>query len=558
MLIVLISIASIILIFLTIWFAYRRTLRIRDRLHMNQVLTNITHELLTPLSVISASVEHLREQNPEYAADYAVMELNVERVTHLLQEILETSKSQAGELKLRVSQGDVMDYIRQTALSVEPLMYKYGLHFTIQCTPQSMMGWIDTDKIGKIIYNLLSNAAKFTKTPGEVFLKAWTNDNYDQVTIEVRDTGIGIPQSRIKHLFQRYYDGDYRWMQVNGTGLGLALTRDLAYLHNGTINCKSEEGKGTTFTVTFPISKESYNAMQIDEQHAFDPTKTPKTILDIRALEQLPEQLTVPVLKERNENFYNILIVEDNQELLMLLNTLLCSKYNVLTASNGRQALEMIESNDVELIISDVMMPEMDGNELTRQIKSSDIWNFLPIILISSLTSEEARKESMLIGADDYITKPFRLGDLELRINNIIENRKRIVGDRNAVAPETEERPLTADEEFLRRANECVRKHLSDSEFDRETFAAEMGASSSTLYNKLRLLTGMNISNFIREIRMKEAKRLAESQPDIRVSDLAYMVGFKDPKYFATCFKRDFGIQPSELIAKAQEKSVNH
>ena len=196
----------------------------------------------------------------------------------------------------------------------------------------------------------------------------------------------------------------------------------------------------------------------------------------------------------------------------------------------------------------------MDGNELTRQIKTNEEWHHLPIILISAKASEEARKESMLIGADDFITKPFRLGDLELRINNIIENRIRIVGERASDA-EIKNRPLTADEEFLKRAYDCVIKHLSDSEFDRETFAAEMGASSSTLYNKLRALTGMNINNYIRGIRLNEAKRLAESQPEIRVSDLAYMVGFKDPKYFATCFKKDFDIQPSEIIAKAQEKS---
>ena len=557
MMIFVISILLIIVIFFTAWYGYKLTMHIRNRMHMNLILTNISHELLTPLSVISASVEHLREQEPRFATDYALMQLNVERVTRLLQEILETSKSQAGELKLQVSQGDVMEYIRQTALSIEPLMYKYGLEFSLQCTPQSMMGWIDTDKLDKIICNLLSNAAKFTKAPGEVTLRAWTNENFDQVTIEVCDTGIGIPHSRIKNLFQRYYDGDYRWMQVNGTGLGLALTRDLVYLHNGSINCKSTEGEGTTFTITLPISKDAYSATQIDDKHEFDPTFARRTIIDIHALEQLSEQLPVPTLKTRNESFYNILIVEDHQDLLMLLNTLLCTKYNVLPATSGQQALELLESNDVDLIISELTMPVMDGNELTRQIKSSETWNIIPVILISSLHSEEARKESMLIGADDFITKPFRLGDLELRINNIIENRKRIVGERNAASSKSEDRPLTADEEFLRRARECVRAHLSDSEFDREGFAAEMGASSSTLYNKLRALTGSNISNFIREIRMTEAKRLAESRPDIRVSDLAYMVGFKDPKYFATCFKKDFGIQPSELMSKVQEKSAN-
>ena len=165
------------------------------------------------------------------------------------------------------------------------------------------------------------------------------------------------------------------------------------------------------------------------------------------------------------------------------------------------------------------------------------------------MTNEEDRKNSMLIGADDYITKPFKLGDLTLRINNIIENRKRIVGERAITAEEQEEHQLTPDEEFLIKARECVMQHLSDSDFDRDSFAAEMGASASTLYNKLRSITGNNINNFIRDIRMNEAKRLAESRPDIRVSDLAYMVGFKDPKYFATCFKKQFGVQPSEMIA---------
>lgn len=554
----LIMIIIIMAIFLLVsgWLVYRRSVKIHHRLQMNEVFTNISHELLTPLTVIAASIEKLREQEPQHAKDYALMEINIERMTRLLQEILETSKSQAGELRLRVSQGDVIAYIRETALSVEPLMYKKGLIFDIQCNPQSMMGWIDTDKVDKIIYNLLSNAAKFTNAQGHVTFKVWTNKDFNQVNIEISDNGIGIPANRLKHLFHRFYDGDYRWMRVNGTGLGLALTRELVDLHNGTIHCKSEEGKGTTFTVSLPIGKDAFAPSQIDERHDFDPTKPRKTIIDVRTFENLPEQLITPTVYTEKEDLYNILLVEDNEELLMLMKTLMSSKYNIRTATNGQQALEMIKTWDLDMIVSDVTMPEMDGNELTRLIKTNEELHHLPIILISAKTTEEARKESMLIGADDFITKPFRLGDLELRINNIIENRKRIVGERAAVEEGIKDRPLTADEEFMLRAKECVMKHLSDSEFDRDTFAAEMGASGSTLYNKLRALTGMNINNFIRSIRMNEAKRLAETQPDIRVSDLAYMVGFKDPKYFATCFKKDFGIQPSEIIAKAQEKSA--
>lgn len=543
------SIVLLIGLLIFSWSLYQRSVRIKNRLQMNRVFTNISHELLTPLTVISASVERLREQAPQYSTDYALMDLNVERMTRLLQEILETSKSQAGELRLRVSQGDVMEYIRHTALCIEPLMHKNGLEFTIQCTPGSMMGWIDTDKADKIIYNLLSNAAKYTPAPGKVALKVWTNKNFDHIIIQVSDTGIGIPSDKKKRLFHRFYDGDYRRMQVRGTGLGLSLTRDLVYLHNGTIDCQSEEGRGSVFTVTLPINKESYNSSQIDEQATIDMTKPQTTITDFSALIRQPEQAVSPTPSTPEEDLYKILLVEDNEELLMLMRTLLSNHYHIMTASNGQQALDIVSKQDLDLIISDVMMPEMDGNELTRQIKSKPEWSHLPVILISAKTSEEDRKESMLIGADDYITKPFRLGDLQLRINNIIENRKRIVGERQN-APDDPDRPLTVDEEFLQKAKECVMKHLADSDFDREGFAAEMGASSSTLYNKLRQLTGMNINSFIRYIRMKEAKRLAESQPDLRVSDLAYMVGYKDPKYFATCFKKEFGIQPSEILGR--------
>ena len=550
-----VAIGSIILLIVLLvfsWLLYQRSIRIKNRLQMNRVFTNISHELLTPLTVISASVERLREQAPQYSTDYALMELNVERMTRLLQEILETSKSQAGELRLRVSQGDVMEYIRTTALSIEPLMHKNGLEFNIHCNPGSMMGWIDTDKVDKIIYNLLSNAAKYTPTPGKVELKVCTNKFFDHIIIEVSDTGIGIPADKKKRLFHRFYDGDYRRMQVQGTGLGLALTRDLVDLHNGTIDCQSEEGQGSVFTVTLPINKESFNASQIDEQATIDITKPQTTIADLSALVHLPEPASSPTLSIQHEGFYNILLVEDNEELLMLMRMLLSYHYNILTATNGKEALDMISHQDLDLIISDVMMPEMDGNELTRQIKSNTEWSHLPVILISAKTSEEDRKESMLIGADDYITKPFRLSDLQLRINNIIENRKRIVAERPVNTTE-EEHVLTPDEEFLQKTHDCVMKHLADGDFDREGFAAEMGASSSTLYNKLRSLTGMNINNYIRNIRMKEAKRLADSHKDLRVSDLAYMVGFKDPKYFATCFKKEFGIQPSEYMERRHQ-----
>lgn len=555
-----IIIAIVVLLALAIWggrLLYQRTVNMRNRLQMGYIFTNITHELLTPLTVISASVERLRNQEPQFANDYDLMQLNIDRMVRLLQQILETSKSQSGELKLLVANGDVMQYIQRTALCLEPLMAKRNLDFSISCKPESMMGWIDTDKLDKIIYNLLSNAAKYTQEKGSVSLRVRTNKTYDHVIIKVQDNGCGMSQERQKHLFRRFYDGDYRRFHTMGNGLGLALTRELIYLHGGNISCESEEGKGTTFTVTLPINKESFSNSQIDDTHRIDINVPQSAILDIALrMQKVEEEQPAPQEENPDDDAYKVLFVEDNVELLMLMQQLFATKFRVKTASNGQEALDLIGQTELDLIVSDVMMPVMDGYELTRHVKGDPNTSHLPIILLTAKMQDEDRADALRIGADDYVTKPFKLGDLELRINNIIENRKRIQREfrqqtaeetRQQVTPHANAAP-TPDQEFLKRAIDCVYAHLDDSEYDRDTFARDMGASASTLYNKLRSLTGMNVSNFIRDIRLKEAQRIARETPNIRVSDIAYRVGFRDPKYFATCFKKQFGMQPSEYL----------
>ena len=535
---------------------YRRSVRIRNQLQMSYVFTNITHELLTPLTIIAASVERLRKKTPDNRHDYDLMELNIARVVRLLQQILETSKSQAGELKLRVSHGDVMRYIQETALCVEPLMAKKGLEFTIRCKPESMMGWIDTDKLDKIIFNLLSNAVKYTGKDGKVIVDVATNSRYDKIIIRVSDNGTGIPHEKMKKLFTRFYDGEYRKNATFGTGIGLALARDLIYLHRGTIQCESFEGQGTSFIIELPIKKNAFSSSQIDESHQINPEHPHSNIIDLETtIESAQEEDTLDDISqdEADENAYTLLIVEDNVELLMLMKQLLQQHYHVLTASNGVEALQVVQAHDIDLIVSDVMMPEMDGNELTTHLKQDPDYSHLPIILLTAKTQEEDRNESLRIGADDYVTKPFRLGDLQVRINNIIANRRRI--RRLFLQQSTEENieqikatAPSADNEFLERAIRCLDEHISDSDYDRDAFARDMGASASTLYNKLRAVTGMNVSGFIRNHRIKTACRMAQQDSSLRVSDIAYRVGFKDPKYFATSFKKEMGIQPSEYF----------
>ena len=531
------------------------------------MFTSLTHELLTPLTVLSASIENLRDAEPKYKSQYALMDINIQRSVRLLQQILETTKAKDGRLKLLVSHGDVMEYIRNTARTIIPLMAKKNLSFSIKCQPESMMGWIDTDKLDKIIFNLLSNAAKYTSGEnGRVELTVRTNDRYDRVVISVKDNGCGIPESRRKHLFELFYDGEYRRFQTMGTGIGLSLTRDLVYLNNGEISYETEEGKGTIFTVMLPINKESFDVSQIDEKNKVDINRPTSYVLDVDADDpifhkdfSLNEKESVsqqPVLQEPEEasedDAYRIIIVEDNVELLMMMRHLLSRKYNVVTARNGKEAIEVIQKTELDLIISDVMMPVMDGYELVKYVKNSSDYGHLPIILLTAKTQETDREEGLSIGADSYMTKPFKVKELQLRIDNLIENRQRITREFKQqtiedVQTKTASMP-SPDKEFLDKAIASVQKHIDDSDYDREAFASDMGMSSSSLYNKLRAVTGMNATSFIRDMRMKEACRLVKSTPGIRVSDLAYSVGFKDPKYFATIFKKEFGMQPSEYI----------
>lgn len=536
---------------------YLRSQRMRNRLQMERMYTNITHELLTPLTIISASVEHLRTEEPKYGYDYDMMQLNIQRMVRLLQQILETSKSQAGELKLLVSHGDVMKYIRETAITIEPLMKKKGLEFSIHCSPDSMMGWIDTDKLDKIIFNLLTNAAKYTGKQGCVELNVKTNKKFDHIIICVKDNGIGIPKEKQKGLFRRFYDGEYRNYNTFGTGIGLSLTRDLVFLHHGTIKYETGENEGTTFIVTLPINKEAFHPSQIDEKNKININIPQSVILDFAQIEKTSEEIVEE--QEAEENAYKILLVEDNTELLMLMQQLLHRKYRIYTAKNGREALEVIHSTDLDLIISDVMMPEMDGYTLTRTIKGDPDYSHLPIILLTAKIQENDQEDALQAGADDYITKPFRLSNLQLRIDNIIQNRQRIQREFTSqtiheTVEKVKENP-SPDNAFLEKALQCVNNHLADPDFDRDIFAQEMGASASTLYNKLRATTGMNVTTFISNIRMKAVDDIIINDPDLRVSDLAYQVGFKDPKYFSTVFKKHFGMQPKEYIEKKKREA---
>lgn len=526
---------------------YQNYLKTKNRLAMGVVLTNITHELLTPLTVISASVDDMKDKAPQFGENYGLIQNNIHRVTRLLRQILEVRKSQAGQLRLLVARGELSSFVSKLCDNIRPMAESKDSRLIVKCPDEGIDAWFDKDKVDKIVYNLLSNAIKYNRDGGTIVVELTTKSKVACLTVS--DEGIGISKDKLKHLYSRFLDGDYRRMNTLGTGIGLSLTHDLVMLHHGTIDCQSEENVGTVFTVRFPIDKASYKENEIDitaDNRQMD-KQTDSNI-------EQEEDYIPTLIENESQRDYSMLIVEDNTELLELMSRLFSPRYNVYTARNGRQALNIINRHDLDIVITDVMMPVMDGIELTREIKNSPNYGQLPVVMLTAKTAEEDFMIGFETGADAYITKPFKLQALQLRIDNIIQNRERI---RRKFISQTdfkveEQHYSSPDEVFIQKCIDTVKKHLDDSDFDREQFASDLCMSSSTLYNKLRALTGQNVTGFINSIRLKEACRILRQQPDIRISELSMEVGFNTPKYFTKCFKKEFGMLPKEYLEQHQ------
>lgn len=511
-----------------------------------QFFTNITHELLTPLTIISATIDELKIQAPQYTDIYTIVSTNIQRLIRLLQQILEFRKAETGNLKLRVSPGDIVAFVRSEAEAFQPLIKKNKLHFSIVSDPESIQGYFDPDKLDKILYNLLSNAAKYNREGGFIQLNISYADNKDYVVISVRDSGSGIPAENQKTLFTRFYEGDYRKFNTIGTGIGLSLAKDLVQLHGGEIWVDSNLGFGSTFYVKLPIDPSYFKEDEIDE--AAIPIRKAVTDTD----------KAVTTSQNILSKQYSILVAEDNEDLLQLMLTLLGREYNVFTALNGKDAITIMENEDIDLVVSDIMMPEMDGIEFTKSMKGKLEYSHIPIILLTAKNKEEDRAEAYESGADAFISKPFNLSVLHARIKNLLKSKERAARDfKNQLVFEVKEFNYTSiDEDFIQRAIDCVTRHLDDPDFDQPQFMEEMGTSKSTLYKKLKSLTGLNTSAFIRNIRLKAAVKIMEEKKSIRVSELAYAVGFNDPKYFSSCFKKEFNMLPSEYIERFFPENV--
>ena len=549
---------------------YKERVKTRNSLQMGVILTNITHELLTPLTVISATIYKLKERAPQYEEDYLVMDSNINRTTRLLRQILEVRKSQAGQLHLLVNRGNLVSFIEEACENIRPMAEHQQIKLKFKKPHSEGTAWFDADKMDKIIYNLLSNAIKYNKVGGKIDVSL--SLNREQAVITIADNGIGMSKEKMKHLYTRFFDGDYRKQNMPGTGIGLSLTHDLVKLHHGDIRCESQEGEGTTFTITLPIRKSAYAPDEIDNsdkpnavnQEAIRQASQETEQESQSASEDKPKLTPVRQSIFIRKNASKILVVEDNEELLALMLQVLSKNYHVFTAKNGKQAMNIIMKEELDLVVSDVMMPIMDGIELTKQLKSDKSFWQLPVILLTAKNKEEDKTEAYAVGADAYITKPFKFEELEVRINALLANRKKMIEKIQAeisLQANTESEKQAAmhlsdpDQAFITRATEILMQHLADGDYNREAFAKDMAMGESTLYNKVKATTGQTVIAFITSIRLKEAQRIIQSNPNILISDVATQVGFNTPKYFSKCFKKEFGVFPKEYAEKL--KNVN-
>lgn len=505
--------------------------------------TNISHDLLTPLTIITCLIDDAEMTSSSPISQLGMIRANVNKLRRLLQQILDFRKVESGNMRLSVSNDDIIAYVADVCrINFAPLMKKKNQTFVFSTGDEHLMAYFDRDKLDKIISNLLSNACKYTSDGGEikVIMRSYLDQGHLHLKIQVVDTGEGIASGDLENIFKRFYTANKK-DECESNGIGLSLTKDLVELHHGVIRVKSELAKGTTFTVDIPIDKESYEGDELlTREISVNDRKE-----DIIFGNEEPDESEVAGAMQVNDN--HLLLVEDNEELVCLMEKILSRHYHVLIAKNGVEALAVLKDNEVDIIISDVMMPEMDGLELCRNLKSNLETSHIPIILLTAKNTAEDRIECYNAGADGYISKPFELKILEARINNFIIHKKNKQEEFRSNAEVTIDSLETSslDKDFFDKVVSVIESNMSEGNFDVVQLADILAVSKSSLYRKMKIATGLSPVEFIRNIRLKHGNQLLKNK-SIPISEVAYACGFSNPKYFATCFKEEFGMTPKE------------
>ncbi len=559
-----------VLILTLLWLVYRffvNRLRLREELRIARIekekseeltqtklryFTNISHELLTPLTVITCLIDDLENLFKGKIWQHEVMKVNAQRLKRLLLQILDFRKVENGNMTLKVAEGDLVPFINHICQnSFLPLARDKQMDFSFVAVEKSIPAWFDAEKLDTVLFNLLSNAFKYTDSQGTIRVQVESFVRYGKrfARIRVSDTGRGIAEENMEHIFNRFYSNDPT-NSVENHGIGLTLVKELLELHHATIKVESEWKAGSTFTIEMPIEKD---ANREDEWADKTLGQDEITSWSEEEAEWLDSETVEPVDKEDT----TILIVEDNTELRILINRILGKRYHTLTASNGVEALALVEENPVDIIVSDIIMPEMDGLELCQRIKNNLNTSHIAVLLLTAKNSVNDRIDSYNAGAEGYLSKPFDLKVLEAKIRSLIRNRQKQTDQfkKNVELNITTLEFTSIDEKFLENAITVIESHLAEPDFDLDTFSGQLNMSKSSLYRKIKSLTGMSPVEFTKNIRLKHACQMLNKHSG-NVSDVAYAVGFADPKYFTYCFKTEFGMTPTEYIKNSLQSTA--
>lgn len=490
--------------------------------------TNISHDLRTPLTLIITPLQVMIHEMPDGAVrkKLSIMYQNAQHLLEQINTLLDFRKLDVGAEILHCRQGDIVHFVRELCVPFYDYAVNRKMHFVFSCEMESCQMLFDADKVQKIVNNLLSNAFKYTPDGGSVKVEMHLRDKV--LYIEVTDTGQGISEMSKAHIFERFYQ-DVQQEEKVGSGIGLHIVNEYVLLHGGNVSVSDNRPCGSVFTVQLPVTiQESVGeAEEADDEESIE-CQSENTVSETKPL---------------------LLLIDDNKDFCDFLADSLQGEYLVKIAGNGREALDVLSECDVDIIVSDVMMPVMNGIELCKQVKTDIRWSHIPIILLTARTAEESQIEGLELGADDYITKPFNLDLLKLRIRKFIEWTKRChyeFKEKMDVSP-SEITITSLDEQLIGKALEIVEAHLTDPNFSVELLSDALGLSRSYLYKKLMFITGKGPAEFIRTIRLKRGKQLLEKS-QMQIAEIAYAVGFNSPKRFTQNFKNEFGVLPSEYL----------
>jgi len=532
-----------------------------EELHQEklQFFTNISHEFRTPLTLIISPLEkmHQDEVAEDKKAHMKLMLRNAKRLLNMVNQLLDFRKAERGQMKLKVQHQDLIGAINEIIISFDELRVQTNIQLDFMYVEEVLLVWFDPEFLNKLLFNLLSNAFKFTPDYGNILVTLQTDNDIQGnrvVQIAVSNNGKGIQPDEIDYVFDRFYQGSEQSSIQEGTGIGLHLTKNLVELHHGSIEVESKPNVRTKFTITLPIEKSAYlstELMEEEEIQSDSETGASKT----NATEAY-EKSTNKTAKEHRKR---ILIVEDNQDIRSYIHSILDTDYIIDEAENGIVGLEMISLQDFDLIISDIMMPEMDGIAMCKQLKSSIETDHIPIVLLTAKSDIENKIEGLSIGADAYITKPFHPNHLIIRVAKLIETRELLrerfsrrlsLGEAQKGEPNQE----SIDVLFLQKTISIILNKMAETEFNGDTLAAELGISRMGLHRKIKALTDQSTGEFIRNIRLKKAYELL-SIPGKNISEVCYDVGFNSPSYFTACFNELYKMTPSEYVRNLKFKS---